>query len=57
MCTLYSITTNQEAIRALFRVTKDTAGNLPSMPAVFPDWVAPLDGRMSAAMHPGFVGA
>jgi putative SOS response-associated peptidase YedK len=42
MCTLYSITTNQEAIRALFRVTKDSAGNLPSMPAVFPDWEAPV---------------
>jgi hypothetical protein len=57
MCTLYAITTNQEAIRALFRVTNDCAGNLPSMPAVFPDWAAPQYGRMSAAMHPGFVGA
>ncbi|WP_315838862.1 SOS response-associated peptidase [Bradyrhizobium prioriisuperbiae] len=42
MCTLYSITTNQEAIRALFGVTLDSAGNLPSMPAVFPDWEAPV---------------
>jgi putative SOS response-associated peptidase YedK len=42
MCTLYSITTNQDAIKALFRVTRDLAGNLPSMPAVFPDWEAPV---------------
>ncbi|MBR1221466.1 hypothetical protein JQ557_25930 [Bradyrhizobium sp. U87765 SZCCT0131] len=42
MCTLYSITTNQEAIRRLFGVTKDSAGNLPPMPAVFPDWEAPV---------------
>lgn len=42
MCTLYSIKTNQDAIKALFRVTRDLAGNLPSMPAVFPDWEAPV---------------
>jgi putative SOS response-associated peptidase YedK len=42
MCNLYSITTNQDAIRALFRVTQDSAGNLPAMPAVFPDWEAPV---------------
>jgi hypothetical protein len=38
MCTLYSVTTNQDAIKALFRVTRDSAGNLPSMPSVFTDW-------------------
>jgi hypothetical protein len=42
MCTLYSITTNQEAIRALFRVTHDSYGNMLSLPTVFPDWDAPL---------------
>lgn len=42
MCNLYSITTNQEAIRNLFGVMKDSAGNLPSMPSVFPDWEAPV---------------
>ncbi|WP_244611358.1 SOS response-associated peptidase family protein [Bradyrhizobium ottawaense] len=42
MCTLYSITTNQGAIKALFRVPRDAAGNLPGMPAVFPDWEAPI---------------
>ena len=42
MCNLYSVTTNQAAIRDLFRVTKDSAGNLPPMPAIFPDGVAPV---------------
>ena len=42
MCNLYSITTNQDAIRRLFAVTRDMAGNLPSMPGVFPDQEAPV---------------
>jgi hypothetical protein len=36
MCNLYSVTTNQEAIRALFRVINRYVGNLPPMPGVFP---------------------
>jgi hypothetical protein len=32
MCNLYSITTNQEAIRALFRVVNRYVGNLAPMP-------------------------
>jgi hypothetical protein len=35
MCNLYSVTTNQEAIRALFRVVNRYFGNLPPMPGVF----------------------
>ena len=42
MCNLYSITTNQEAIRALFRVINRYIGNLPPMPGVFPDYPAPV---------------
>jgi hypothetical protein len=42
VCNLYSITTNQEAIRALFRVVKRYAGNLAPMPSVFPDYPAPV---------------
>jgi putative SOS response-associated peptidase YedK len=42
MCNLYSMTTNQAAIRNLFRATKDSAGNLPRMPGVFPDYPAPV---------------
>ena len=35
MCNLYSITTNQAAIIALFRVMNRYVGNLPPMPGVF----------------------
>lgn len=42
MCNLYSVTTNQEAIRRLFRVDRDLTGNLPSFPAIFPDQMAPV---------------
>jgi putative SOS response-associated peptidase YedK len=42
MCNLYSVTTNQEAIRALFRVINRYVGNLPPMPCVFPDYLAPV---------------
>jgi putative SOS response-associated peptidase YedK len=41
MCNLYSITKNQDAIRQLFRVTQDVTGNLPPLPSVFPDVIAP----------------
>jgi putative SOS response-associated peptidase YedK len=42
MCNLYSITTNQAAIIALFRVMNRYVGNLPPMPGVFPDYRAPV---------------
>jgi putative SOS response-associated peptidase YedK len=42
MCNLYSVTTNQEAICALFRVINRYVGNLPPMPGVFPDYPAPV---------------
>ena len=42
MCNLYSVTKGQSAIRDLFRVAHDRAGNLPSLPAVFPDQMAPI---------------
>ncbi|MDB5602134.1 MAG: hypothetical protein JWN71_4178 [Xanthobacteraceae bacterium] len=42
MCNLYSITTGQAAIIALTRALRDVTGNLPSMPAVFPDYSAPI---------------
>jgi hypothetical protein len=34
--------TNQEAIRALFRVINRYVGDLPPMPGVFPDYPAPV---------------
>jgi putative SOS response-associated peptidase YedK len=47
---LYSITTNQAAISALFRVVNRYVGNLAPMPSVFPGYKAPIvrtgaDGR------------
>ena len=42
MCNLYSITTNQAAIAALFRVMNRYVGNLPPMPRAFPDYPAPM---------------
>ncbi|MCK1616400.1 SOS response-associated peptidase family protein [Bradyrhizobium sp. 159] len=50
MCNLYSITANQAAISALFRVVNRYVGNLAPMPGVFPDYKAPIiragaDGR------------
>ena len=58
MCNLYSITTNQAAIAALFRVVNRYVGNLPSMPGVFPDYPAPVvrngsDGRELILMRWG----
>ena len=38
----YSITTNQEAIRALFRVMNRYVGNLAPMQGVLPDYPAPV---------------
>jgi putative SOS response-associated peptidase YedK len=42
MCNLYTITTNQAAIIAFFRVINRYVGNLPPMPGVFPDYPAPV---------------
>ena len=42
LCNLYSITTNQNAIRRLFRAVNSSVGNLPPMPGVFPDYPAPV---------------
>src|ERR1700757_3102962 len=42
MCNLYSITTNQAAIIALFRVINPYVGNRAPMPGVFPDYKAPI---------------
>lgn len=44
MCNLYSINSNQEAIRAWagVMVEHDTTGNMQPMPGVFPDYAAPI---------------
>jgi hypothetical protein len=58
MCNLYSITTNQAAIIALFRVVNRYVGNLAPMPGVFPDYKALIvrnsaDGRELATARWG----
>ena len=42
MCNLYSITKGQTAIRELTKAIQDQTGNLPSLPGVFPDQMAPV---------------
>ena len=42
MCNLYSLTKGQAAIIALARAMRDMTGNLPSLPAIFPDAMAPI---------------
>jgi putative SOS response-associated peptidase YedK len=42
MCNLYSITKGQAAIRDLARAMRDTTGNLPPMPGIFPGYPAPI---------------
>lgn len=40
MSSLYSVTRNQEAVGHLFQATHDCTGNLPPLPAIFPDMIA-----------------
>lgn len=61
MCNLYSMTKNQDAIRRLFKVQHDRAGNLPPLPGIFPDYLAPIvrdaaDGRELAMARWGMPG-
>jgi putative SOS response-associated peptidase YedK len=42
MCNLYAMITNQEAIRRMFNVVFDSAGNLPAFPGIYPDYAAPI---------------
>ena len=55
MCNLYSITKSQAAIIAFTRAMRDSAGNLPPLPGLFPDYLAPIvrnasDGARELAM-------
>jgi putative SOS response-associated peptidase YedK len=42
MCYLCSLTKDQQAIRDLFAVTHDRTANSAPLPAVFPDYPAPI---------------
>jgi putative SOS response-associated peptidase YedK len=60
MCNLYSMTRSADEMRRVFRADRDLTGNLPSLPAIFPDTTAPVvrigkDGaRELARMRWGF---
>lgn len=42
MCNLYSLTKSQTAILEFTRAMKDSTGNLPPLPGIFPDYKAPV---------------
>ena len=42
MCNLYSLTKSQDAIRRITKAMRDRTGNLPSLPGIFPDRLAPV---------------
>jgi putative SOS response-associated peptidase YedK len=60
MCNLYSLTRSQDEIRQLARALRDIVGNLPPLPGIYPDTMAPVvrtaaDGvRELALMRWGF---
>ncbi|WP_336489373.1 SOS response-associated peptidase [Methylobacterium nigriterrae] len=59
MCNLYSLTKGQDAIRKVFGVVDDRTGNLPPLPGIFPDQMAPVvcqrdGGRELSMMRWGF---
>jgi putative SOS response-associated peptidase YedK len=42
VCNLYALTKSQTAIRELTRAMRDSTGNLPPLPGIFPDYFAPI---------------
>ena len=59
MCNLYSLLKGQVTIREVFEGMVDRAGNLPPLPAIFPDQMAPVvrnasGGRELAMLRWGF---
>jgi putative SOS response-associated peptidase YedK len=42
LCNLYSVTKGQQAIREFAGALRDTTGNLPPLPGIFPDYAAPI---------------
>ena len=59
MCNLYSVTKGPQAIRQAFAAMVDRNGNLPSLPGIFPDGLAPTiretpDGRTLSMQRWGF---
>ncbi len=48
MCNLYSVTTNRDALRQISKAMSDGIGNMPELPGIYPDYVAPIV-RLDAA--------
>ncbi|MCG7360420.1 SOS response-associated peptidase [Roseomonas sp. ACRSG] len=42
MCNLYSMTSNKAAIRDVARAMRDSVGNMPPLPGIYPDYAAPI---------------
>lgn len=42
MCNLYSMTTNRDAIQQLAKAFNQSVGNLPPLPGIYPDYLAPI---------------
>ena len=42
MCNRYSMTSTQEAMRQLAKAFNDSLGNLPPLPGIYPDYLAPI---------------
>jgi putative SOS response-associated peptidase YedK len=42
MCNLYSLTKSQQAICDLVKAIRDLTGNMPPLPAIFPNSRAPV---------------
>ncbi len=42
MCNLYSMTSSQRAILDMARAMRDLTGNMPTLPGIYPDYLAPI---------------
>jgi len=51
VCNLYSMTKSQAAVRELGKAMRDLTGNLPPLPAIFPNKMAPV---VRAGAAPGW---
>ena len=51
MCNLYSLQKGQAAITAFTRAMRDTTGNMPPLPGIFPDYMAPVVANKSGGIR------
>jgi hypothetical protein len=48
ICNLCSLTKSQDALRRITKAMRDTTGNLPQLPGIFPDQLAPVVRNMES---------